>query len=609
MRSAAIVTHLRCNQACRFCDARRTSDDLAFIAGPAVKGRVDAALAAGAEELVFTGGEPAMRADLPGLVRHARTAGARRVVLETNGTLVDAALAAALAGARLDVARVHLSGWGAELDAVTQDPGGFEAALRGVDALVAAGLAVELSAAVTRSTVAMVPGLPAAAKARWGGGVKALVLHVPQREPAGAGEVLPWAEAVPVVVATERAGRAAELPVRLHPATAPPPCVFKPEDRPLHLFALTPGARRSGDGRQAIAACAECLVNDRCPGVASSQLERFGLPPMFPITEERARRRLTRTASVEEQSAQELVSTALHRRDDGEVVREAIVRVQFQCNQSCRFCFVSTHLPGPGDPAVRAAIEAAGARGEKVVLSGGEPTLNPRLVEYVALAREVSRHPVQLQSNAVRLGDAALVAALVSAGLEEVFVSLHGSTAAVSDAVTSAPGTFARTVAGLDELSRAGLKVILNFVICRTNVRDLVDYVRLVAARWPRALVNLSFVAPSSDLVPKDAEMIPRYADALPMIEAAQREAQRLGVTVVGFESMCGIPLCLVPVGLEQFVTNPELPDGEDGGEFLKVDACRGCALERRCYGVRRGYVALYGDRELRRVAELPARG
>lgn len=605
MKSERIVTHLRCNQACRFCNVRRATDDLAFITTAAVKGRVDAALAAGAEELTFTGGEPTMRRDLPELVAHARAGGAARVVLETNATLVDAALASALSRAGLHVACVHVAGWGAGADDVTQDPGGFEAMARGVDALQAAGVALELSAAVTRSTAGGLPGVPAAVRARWGAGPRALVLSVPEHDPVGADEVLPWAEAAPVVVAIERAARDAGLPVRLHPGAAPPPCVFPPDGRPAHLYALTPGARRQREGRRSVAACEGCLVNDRCPGVSDAQLERFGLPPLYPVTEERARRRLTLSSSVEEQIARELVSPAVHgEAGGGDAVTDAIIRVQFQCNQACRFCFVSTHLPAPAEQAVRDAIIAAGARREKVVLSGGEPTLNPRLPEYVALARASSQHPVQVQTNAVRLGDPALVRTLVDAGLDEVFVSLHGATAAVSDAVTGAPGTFEKTLRGIDELTRAGVAVTLNFVICRSNLHELPDLVRLAASRWPGAWLNLSFVAPSTDLVPRDAEMIPRYSDALPAIELAQREAARLGVRVLGFESMCGIPLCLVPLSLGEYVTNPELEPAQSGGEFFKPDACRGCALERRCYGIRRGYVALYGDGELKAVTD-----
>src|SRR5262249_39439398 len=96
------------------------------IAGPRVRAAIDEALARGAREIVLTGGEPAMRRDLAALVAHARARGAERVVLETNATLLDEARARELAAAGIGLVRINLAGFGDALDAVTQDPGGFE---------------------------------------------------------------------------------------------------------------------------------------------------------------------------------------------------------------------------------------------------------------------------------------------------------------------------------------------------------------------------------------------------------------------------------------------------------------------------------------------------
>jgi hypothetical protein len=78
------------------------------------------------------------------------------------------------------------------------------------------------------------------------------------------------------------------------------------------------------------------------------------------------------------------------------------------------------------------------------------------------------------------------------------------------------------------------------------------------------------------------------------------RAATRCGVEVGGFDSMCGIPLCLVPGDLQPFFALAEVPAGYDRGEFLKPAACEQCVLEPRCFGIRRGYAELYGAAELR---------
>ena len=96
-----------------------------------------------------------------------------------------------------------------------------------------------------------------------------------------------------------------------------------------------------------------------------------------------------------------------------------------------------------------------------VVLSGGEPTLNSHLVEYVQLAKRHGVRAVELQTNAIRLADPVLTRALVAAGLDRVMVSLHGSTAEISDGITGAPTTFAATVRGIDALSQTDVRLRL----------------------------------------------------------------------------------------------------------------------------------------------------
>ena len=173
------------------------------------------------------------------------------------------------------------------------------------------------------------------------------------------------------------------------------------------------------------------------------------------------------------------------------------------------------------------AIRNAGAKGRKITLSGGEPLLHPRITDFVRLAKSVSTLPVLLQTNAIRLANSNLAQTLAEAGLDEAFVSLHGATAEVSDVVTHAPGTFEKTVLGLDALLEAGIRTQINFVICQANLHQLSAWVTLLADRWPTAFANISFVAPSTDVVPREHALVsrrPRDVGDLGIEEAAFSE-------------------------------------------------------------------------------------
>jgi MoaA/NifB/PqqE/SkfB family radical SAM enzyme len=605
MHVQRVITNETCNQNCWFCNARRPAEQPAFVAKAAVWRRIAEAQSGGTREIVLTGGEPTLRSDLADLIRRSAERGAH-VVLETNGVLIDDARARQLAAAGLGTARVQLVAWGDEAaDGITRLDGGFAAALQAIRVLAAAGVTVEVTAPVVRRNVDEVAALPreiVAAQLP----VDALVLITPLTAP-NAAECASLAEIARAVTAVAEAGRRVGLTVRLDPMTFVPPCIFEKPERVAHLFALNRG-NASRPGYERVAACATCLVNERCPGLPQGVPEQVARP----IANDRLRRRLTAVSTVEEQTAREFVGRD-EARGLGRTIPEYTVRVNFHCNQACDFCFVSTHLPPPDEAAVRAAIERAGAEGAALVLSGGEPTLNPRLVEYVRLAKRVGVPAVELQTNATRLADHGLARALADAGLDRAMVSLHGSTDVLSDAITGAPGTFASTVRGIDELVQTAVHVRLNFVFCQANREDFPGFIDFVAGRWPSVAgatstdtgIVFSFVGSHTDVVPRSRALIPSFTEIMPSLLAGLERARVLGLHVGGFDSMCGLPLCLVPADERSQFSTTELAAGAGDGEFVKAESCARCAEEQRCFGVRRGYAELYGTDELRPIGHI----
>jgi hypothetical protein len=182
-------------------------------------------------------------------------------------------------------------------------------------------------------------------------------------------------------------------------------------------------------------------------------------------------------------------------------------------------------------------------------------------------------------------------------------ISLHGATAEVSDAVTGAPGTFVATLKGVDALVRTPVRVRLNFVFCQENRDDFPAVVDLVAGRWPTAGIVFSFVGSHTDVVPRSTALIPRFSDVMPSLLAGLARARAAGLAVTGFDSMCGLPLCLVPEAERTAFSAGAVPEGAGEGEFVKAESCARCAETQRCFGVRRGYAELYGTGELQPVA------
>ncbi len=131
--------------------------------------------------LVLSGGEPLFRPDIFKIARYA-TDSNLIVALATNGTMIDDDVAAKIKAS--GIRRVSVSFDGA--DAATHDhfrgKGAFEAALRGIEHLRAAGVPSQINTTVARHNVDQMPETLALAKA-----VGAVALHLFLLVPVGCG--------------------------------------------------------------------------------------------------------------------------------------------------------------------------------------------------------------------------------------------------------------------------------------------------------------------------------------------------------------------------------------------------------------------------------------
>jgi molybdenum cofactor biosynthesis enzyme MoaA len=160
VRTKVIATNQTCNLACTFCTFRRPEDDPKAVSHAAMKARVAQEVGGDLAELVISGGEPGLRRDLAVLIRQAKSEGAKSVVLETNGTLIDEGRATALRDAGLDVARVHVPAMGPLLAVIAREESAPLALERGLHAIAAAGVALDIAIPIVRSNLASVASIP-----------------------------------------------------------------------------------------------------------------------------------------------------------------------------------------------------------------------------------------------------------------------------------------------------------------------------------------------------------------------------------------------------------------------------------------------------------------
>ncbi|MFB6073200.1 MAG: TIGR04347 family pseudo-SAM/SPASM protein [Halobacterium sp.] len=158
-RRPVVVWNLtkQCNLYCSHCyaaaDTETAPGELSTAEGKAL---LDDLAAFGVPVVLFSGGEPLVRDDLDELVAYAADAGIRPV-LSTNGTLLTEERAASLRDAGLKYAGVSVDGLPERNDEFRGQDGAFDAAVRGIENSLDAGLKTGLRYTITEANA---PDLP-----------------------------------------------------------------------------------------------------------------------------------------------------------------------------------------------------------------------------------------------------------------------------------------------------------------------------------------------------------------------------------------------------------------------------------------------------------------
>lgn len=149
----------RCNLKCVHCYAQSKdieySNELTTKQG---KELIDDLAQFGAPVILFSGGEPLMRPDLPELALYARSKG-MRAVISTNGTLIDKKMAKVLKEIGLSYVGVSLDGMRETNDKFRGFKGAFDLALQGMRNCLAQGIKVGLRFTINKKNVKDIPAI------------------------------------------------------------------------------------------------------------------------------------------------------------------------------------------------------------------------------------------------------------------------------------------------------------------------------------------------------------------------------------------------------------------------------------------------------------------
>ncbi len=275
------------------------------------------------------------------------------------------------------------------------------------------------------------------------------------------------------------------------------------------------------------------------------------------------------------------------------VVRRALIELERSCDNACVFCGQQGLEPlGPVD--LDRALAHARGDTDEVTFGGGEPTLAPALPHAVVRARALGFARIGVQTHARHLASGALLDDLVSRGLTDVHVSLHGARADVHEYHTGVDGSYEGALAGARACVDRRLEVVVATVLTRSNARSLTALPALLRglgiSAWCLVVPRVAGRA-----VADFDRVYPRLGLALPYALHALQAARELGLVTW----MRGAPAC----GLGPFAEHTLEDEPRSYGQ-----ACEGCAARAQCPGLDGHYLARFDGDELRARDPVPAR-
>jgi MoaA/NifB/PqqE/SkfB family radical SAM enzyme len=276
--------------------------------------------------------------------------------------------------------------------------------------------------------------------------------------------------------------------------------------------------------------------------------------------------------------------------------------MEFRCNLKCVHCMIEGTMKRLEPQSFEMFLDLLRHNDKHrewkgLILTGSEITLHRDLPKWARLARKHGFEYVRIQTHGMRLANRNYSEELLDAGVNEFFVSVAAPDAETHDAITQVPGSFERTLRGLEILDDyAGATTITNSVVTSQSFHLLPALVDRLNHLKRLAQMEFWFYFPMSET--DDKELIASHIDALPFLKDAIRRArgQGRGVEVKNF------PECLL--GEDRGALYNDQPklfiDPTFWTEFMRngFHQCvhREICASDKCLGLNSAYRAKFGD-------------
>ena len=302
--------------------------------------------------------------------------------------------------------------------------------------------------------------------------------------------------------------------------------------------------------------------------------------------------------------------------------------ISYACNQKCLFCpctkeekkypFISL------DDLISSADKLlSDGNVNSIVISGGEPTLNPAFVDFLAYLLSKGIY-VTVLSNSEKFFDVRLTSVMKEKLPDltklSVITTIHSEDAHKHEHANQTGGSFERTLQGLDNLIDAGIQVIIKHCITKANYQELKSFYNFIDGRFPAEvsiqLCSIDYLGIEEDRREENMVVFPELETFLG--EMFDEHLKRVENGNERHIYCINMPYCSCDPYYWQFLTSKNdsysgyASPGPDGSSQVSISvdnnvgtfghACQNCRVAEICPGTYKTAFDYFGDRIVKEI-------
>ena len=287
-----------------------------------------------------------------------------------------------------------------------------------------------------------------------------------------------------------------------------------------------------------------------------------------------------------------------------------VLRVGYSCNNKCIHCFVEnkrTERDLTFDE-IKKVIDSSNPK-SLLIVTGGEPTVRPDLLEILKYIKARGTEN-NVQSNGMNFFDEDYVKK-VGPFIDSLTIPVHSSSPEIFDSITQVRGSFEKTIQGLKNLKKNGVRFTTQTVINQLNYKSLLSTYDLIQTIDPGVGMTLTFPHPISAAY--STEIVPRFSEITGFVRPVLKKYAYLMHT--HYLPKCVLyPYQKLAYFIDDSDTGSTYKPGIDfinngwvetnygvleKGSRVKSTACLSCRFNTECIGVWKEYGELYKDLDM----------